>query len=127
MNFKQSEHDDLGEDGDYIIFNKDLTIMDTDYNDVDFPAGTVFEIIYTDEDDMEGYYAKPLINGVPGKYVCGDDENEDGEYMISLAYQWEQRDKGINSINIVPKKMYELKYSLTPKTQQTFNDIIDEL
>jgi hypothetical protein len=122
MNFKQSEHDDLGEDGDYIILNKDLTIFDVDYNDAHFKAGTVFEIIYTDEDDMEGYYVTPLVNGVPGKYV-----NRDEEYMISLAFQWEQRDKGINNINVVPKRDYELKYSLTPKTQQTFNDLIDEL
>jgi len=122
MNFKQSAYDDLGEDNDYIILLRDLTIMDTDYNDVDFKAGTVFEIIYTDEDDMEGYYVVELIGGIPYRYV-----NKDQEYFISFAFQWEQRDKGINNITVVPKRTYELKRSLTPSTAKTFGDIIDEL
>ena len=122
MNFKQSAYDDLGKDNDYIILLRDLTIMDTDYNDVDFKAGTVFEIIYTDEDDMEGYYVVELKDGKPGFYV-----NKDQEYFISLAFQWEQRDKGINNITVVPKSTYEFKHSLNPSTVKSFEELIDEL
>ena len=122
MNFKQSEPDDLGDEGDYIILlqdSDDLTNMD--HETVKFKKGTVFEIIYEDEDDMGCYYSVELKDGKPGNYV-----DIDKEYHIPLYLQEKQKE-GKYIITIVPKQTYELKQSLSTSTVKTFSDIIDEL
>jgi hypothetical protein len=122
MNFKQSEPDDLGDEGDYIILlqdSDDLTNMD--HETVKFKKGTVFEIIYEDQDDMGCYYSVELKDGKPGNYV---DRNK--EYHIPLYLQ-EKQIEGNYIMTIVPKSIYELKHSLKPSTTKTFEDIIDEL
>jgi hypothetical protein len=105
---------DVAEDGDYIIVLKNTTFSNTD-TDVLFKAGTVFEVIYADFDDMGCWYVVELKNGIPGQYV-----NRDQEYIIGMG-------KDLDVIECVDKNKYEIKHSLTPATKQTFNDLIDEL
>jgi hypothetical protein len=121
MNFKQyflkeSEQQDLAEEGDYISLLKDNTLPTADWSelDVSFKAGTIFEVIYLDEDDMGCWYVTPLVNGVPGNYV-----DRDVEYIIGLSQ--------IENVKCIDKRSYEIKHTLTSQTKETFGDLIDEL
>jgi hypothetical protein len=109
---------DIATDGDYIILLKDTTFATADYSETDVPfkAGTVFEVIYEDEDDMGCWYVVELKDGVPGSYV-----NRDQEYIIGMGKE------DIKNTKCVNKRDYEIKHQLTPSTLKTFGELIDEL
>jgi len=94
---------DIGEDGDYIILLKDTTFSDAEYGntDVPFKAGTVFEVIYEDEEDMGCWYVVELKDGKPESYV-----DRDKEYIIGMSKEDIENTKCIN------KKEYETYYNL---------------
>jgi hypothetical protein len=128
MNFKQlvleelSDTYDLAEEGDYIVLLTNNEFADATWNNLDVPfkAGTVFEVIYEDEDDMGCYYATPLVNGQPGKYV-----NRDVEYIIGLSNHDTKAIKTISKEEY--ERVYNIKNSISGQTKDTFGGLIDEL
>jgi hypothetical protein len=128
MNFNQLVLEELGdtydlaEAGDYIVLltNNKFALADWSETDVSFKAGTVFEVIYEDEDDMGAYYATPLVNGQPGEYV-----NRDVEYIISLSNHDTKDIKAVSKDEY--ERVYNIKNSISGQTKDTFGGLIDEL
>ena len=106
---------DMAEDGDYIRLINDTTLCTAHFEELDVPfkAGTVFEVVYADEDDMACWYVLELKDGKPGSYV-----NRDKEYVISMG-------NDLPNIECIDKKVYETLYGLKGSAKETWTDILE--
>jgi hypothetical protein len=128
MNFNQLVLEELGdtyelaEEGDYIVLLTDNKFADATWDNLDVPfkTGTVFEVIYEDEDDMGCYYATPLVSGKPGEYI-----NRDVEYIIPLSSHDTKSIKAFSKEDY--ERTYNIKNSISSQTKETFGGLIDEL
>jgi hypothetical protein len=113
--FNEDGSFDVATEGDYIILLNDTTFSDAEYGntDVPFKAGTVFEVIFEDEEDMSCWYVVELKDGVPGSYV-----NRNQEYIIGMGKE------DIKNTKCVNKKVYETLHGLEGDAKETWEDIL---